>query len=135
MIQSLPSAVPPSRVRAMNQGSITLTGDYVLYWMISARRLGWNFGLQRAVDYAVALRKPLVILEALRCDYPGANDRLHQFVLDGMAVNRRRAARSRALYYPYVEPSRGHGRDLLPTLAAGPPRRSSSAGRTLGTSP
>ena len=73
----------------MNQGSINLRDDYVLYWMISARRLGWNFGLQRAVDYAVALRKPLVILEALRCDYPGANDRLHQFVLDGMAVNRR----------------------------------------------
>ena len=86
--------------------------------MISARRLGWNFGLQRAVDYAVALRKPLVILEALRCDYPGANDRLHRFVLDGMAVNRRHAARSRALYYPYVEPAPGHGRELLPTLAA-----------------
>ncbi len=51
-------------------------------------------------------------------DYPGANDRLHQFVLDGMAVNRRRAAKSRATYYPYVEPSRGHGRKLLATLAA-----------------
>ena len=35
-----------------------------------------------------------------------------------MAVNRRRAAKSRALYYPYVEPSRGHGRKLLATLAA-----------------
>ena len=76
----------------MNRGPINPSGRYVVYWMTSARRLGWNFGLQRAVDYAVDLKKPLVILEALRVDYPGANDRLHQFVLDGMAVNRRRAA-------------------------------------------
>jgi deoxyribodipyrimidine photo-lyase len=103
----------------MNQGTVNPSGDYVVYWMISARRLGWNFGLQRAVDYAVGLRKPLVILEALRCDYPGANDRLHQFVLEGMAVNQRLAAKSRALYYPYVEPSRGHGHGLLATLASG----------------
>jgi deoxyribodipyrimidine photo-lyase len=69
------------------------------------------------VDYAVALKRPLVILEALRCDYPHANDRLHRFVLDGMAANRRHAARTRALYYPYVEPSRSHGRELLPAIA------------------
>jgi deoxyribodipyrimidine photo-lyase len=102
----------------MNQGPLEPSGKYVVYWMTSARRLGWNFGLQRAVDYSVALRKPLVILEALRCDYPGANDRLHQFVLDGMAVNQRQAARSAALYYPYVEPSRGHGRELITTLSS-----------------
>ena len=112
------SDVPTTRVRVMNRGPINPSGRYVVYWMTSARRLGWNFGLQRAVDYAVYLKKPLVILEALRLDYPGANDRLHQFILDGMAVNRRRAAQSRATYYPYVEPSRGHGRKLLATLAA-----------------
>jgi deoxyribodipyrimidine photo-lyase len=114
----IPSTVPLSRVRTMNHGAVNPSGKYVVYWMTSARRLRWNFGLQRAVDYAVALRKPIVILEALRCDYPGANDRLHQFILDGMAVNRRHAARSRALYYPYVEPSRHHGRELLSTLAS-----------------
>ena len=114
----LASDVPTTRIRAVNPGSINPSGRYVVYWMTSARRLGWNFGLQRSVDYAVALKKPLLILEALRADYPGANDRLHQFVLDGMAVNRRRAAKSRATYYPYVEPSRGHGRKLLATLAA-----------------
>ena len=102
----------------MNQRLVNPSGKYVVYWMTSARRLGWNFGLQRAVDHAVTLGRPLVILEALRCDYPGANDRLHRFILDGMAVNRRRAARSRALYYPYVEPSRGDGRELLATLAS-----------------
>jgi deoxyribodipyrimidine photo-lyase len=115
---TIESDVPAARIRAINDRPIDADGALVLYWMISARRLGWNFGLQRAVDYAVALRKPLVILEALRCDYPGANDRLHRFILDGMAVNRKRAARTRVLYFPYVEPSRGHGKKLLVTLAA-----------------
>ena len=112
------SIIPASRIRTVNSAPLNPSGKYVVYWMTSARRLRWNFALQRAVDYAVHFRMPLVILEALRCDYPGANDRLHQFILDGMAVNRRHAARSRALYYPYVEPSRGHGRELLSALAS-----------------
>ena len=63
-----------------------------------ARRTRFNFGLQRAVECSAALRKPLVVLEALRCDYPWASDRFHQFVLEGMAgqpgAPSRRAGRS-----------------------------------------
>jgi deoxyribodipyrimidine photo-lyase len=107
-----------ARIREINGQPIHGSGKYVLYWMTSARRLGWNFALQRAVDYAVTFKKPLIVFEPLRVDYPHANDRLHRFILDGMAVNRRRAARSRALYFPYVEPSRDHAKGLLETLAA-----------------
>ena len=84
--------------------------------MIAARRVRWNFALQHAVNLAVEMRRPLIVLEALRCDYPWANDRLHRFVLDGMASNAREAARSHALYYSYVEPRRGAGRGLIRTL-------------------
>ena len=63
---------------------------YVLYWMISARRLTYNFGLERAVEWAQKLNKPLVILEALRCDYPWASDRIHHFVMDGMAFHNKK---------------------------------------------
>jgi deoxyribodipyrimidine photo-lyase len=115
-VSERPSTVPALRVRTMNDGAVNRAGDYVVYWMIAARRLGWNFGLQRAVDWAIELGRPLVILEALRCDYSYASDRLHQFVLDGMAVNRKAAA-SRALYYPYVEREPRESSDLLPTLA------------------
>src|SRR4029453_10888826 len=107
--------VPETRVRVMNDHPSRPEGGFVLYWMTSARRLGWNFGLDHAIDHALALQKPLVILEALRCDYPHASDRLHQFILDGMRDNRRAAATSRARYYPYVEPTRGHGKKLLDT--------------------
>ena len=116
----MPSAlapVPVSRIRVLNKRPLRNDGSYVVYWMTSARRLGWNYGLQRAVTHANQLGKPLIILEALRCDYPGANDRLHRFILDGMSVNQRLAAKTPALYYPYVEPTPRHGRLLLPTLS------------------
>ena len=85
--------------------------------MTSARRLRSNFALQRAVELAREFRRPLVILEALRCDYPHASDRLHRFVLDGMLDNARQAVKSRALYYPYVEHRRREGRGLIAVLS------------------
>ena len=66
-----------SRIRSLNDAPFDPAGDYVLYWMVAARRLRWNFGLQRAVDLAHEFARPLLILEALRCDYPFASDRLH----------------------------------------------------------
>jgi deoxyribodipyrimidine photo-lyase len=85
--------------------------------MIAARRTRWNFALQHAAHLASELRRPLVVLEALRCDYPWASDRLHRFVIDGMAANAA-ALHGRALYYPYVETEPGHGRGLLRALSA-----------------
>jgi len=90
----------------------------VLYWMIAARRPASNFALDRAVAWARELRRPLVVLEALRVDYPWASDRLHRFVLEGMRDNRRAFQNTPALYYPYVEPAPGAGKGLLAALAA-----------------
>jgi deoxyribodipyrimidine photo-lyase len=86
--------------------------------MIASRRLTHNFALDRALEHSLALRKPLVIFEALRCDYPWASNRLHQFVLDGMADNARVCAKHHVLYFPYVETIKGAGRGLLEALAA-----------------
>ena len=55
--------------------------------MIASRRVTWNFALDRAVEWTEKLQKPLVVLEALRCGYPWASDRIHRFALDGMAEN------------------------------------------------
>ena len=86
--------------------------------MNAYRRLTSNFALQHAVERARALNKPLLILEALRCDYRWASDRLHAFVIDGMADNARALAGSPVRYFPYIEPARGAGRGLLARLAA-----------------
>jgi deoxyribodipyrimidine photo-lyase len=91
---------------------------YVLYWMIAARRLHYNFALEQALGHCQRFGKPLIIFEGLRCDYRWASDRLHQFVMDGMAENSRACEKAEVAYYPYVEPSMGAGRGLLEALAA-----------------
>jgi deoxyribodipyrimidine photo-lyase len=110
-------AIPAIRVRAANTEPSARNGDFVLYWMIAARRLGWNFALERAANEARRLKKPLVILEPLRCGYRWANDRIHRFVLEGMADHAARLAGSNVTYLPYVEPTPGAGKGLLAALA------------------
>ncbi len=110
-------SVPTTRIRLCNDAPLKPSGDYVLYWMTAARRTRYNFALQRAVEHASALNKPLVILEALGLGYPYASDRLHAFILDGMADNARKLARRRVLYHPYVEPLPDAGRGLIRALA------------------
>ncbi len=91
-------------------------GDFVLYWMTASRRVEWSFALDRAVERARELDRPLVILEALRCGYRFASDRLHRFVLDGMAANARALRRAKVLYYPYLERRADEGKGLLAEL-------------------
>ncbi|HXL23396.1 MAG TPA: deoxyribodipyrimidine photolyase [Candidatus Dormibacteraeota bacterium] len=112
------SPVPAIRIRDCNRAPLRPAAGYILYWMIASRRLAHNFALDRAIEHCHSFAKPLLILEALRCDYPWASDRLHRFVLDGMADNARNCERHRILYYPYIEPAPGAASGLLETLAA-----------------
>ncbi len=109
---------PEVRIRALNEAPVRLERDYVLYWMTSFRRARSNFSLQRAVEQAVVLKKPLVVFEPLRLGYEHASDRLHTFVLEGMAENERRFADSPVHYFPWVEREAGAGKGLLAALAA-----------------
>jgi deoxyribodipyrimidine photo-lyase len=101
----------------VNEGGVNPTGKYVLYWMVANRRSRFNFSLDRALAWADELRRPLIVLEALRVDYPHASDRIHRFVIDGMAANSKAFHGSRVRYYPYVEPASGVGRGLLERLS------------------
>jgi len=86
--------------------------------MTAFRRTRFNFALQRGVELANQLGKPLVILEALSCNYRWASDRLHQFILDGMVDNAADTQTSKATYFAYVEKTRNEGSGLLPAMAA-----------------
>ncbi len=111
------SPVPDLRIRRINDAPLRANGDFVLYWMIANRRPVWNFSLQRALEWSEALQKPLIVLEALRCGYHWASDRIHRFVLQGMSDNRRVLAGTPCRYYAYVEPEHQHGQGLLESLA------------------
>jgi deoxyribodipyrimidine photo-lyase len=112
-----PEGAPPDRRRVLVDAPVRPQGSYVLYWMTSARRLRFNFGYDRARLLARELGVPVLILEALRCDYPWASDRFHRFVMDGMLDNQKSAAKGGVRYYPYLEPSLGAGKGLLSALA------------------
>lgn len=112
------SSIPAVRVRVGNTAQVRAHGEFVLYWMTANRRTRWNYSLERAAEWSRMLRKPLVVLEALRCDYPWASDRFHWFVIQGMADNSRRLAGKPVTYFPYLEPKVGSGRGLLAALAA-----------------
>ena len=109
--------VPNSRIRTLNEVPLNGAGEYVLYWMVAYRRGCWNYALDRAIELSEESGKPLIVLEALRCDYPWASDRLHHLHRAGMRDNLKRLAKTNIAYYPYVEPSRGAGRGLLAALA------------------
>jgi deoxyribodipyrimidine photo-lyase len=109
--------VPSVRLRRVNDAK-PAKGDFVVYWMIASRRVGDSFALQFAAGEAERRRVPLVVLEAIRCDYRWASDRLHRFALDGMAANSRALGGSGVAYHPYVEPRKGAGRGLLEALSA-----------------
>jgi deoxyribodipyrimidine photo-lyase len=109
--------VPAIRIRTGNNAPVFPERDYVLYWMTAHRRIGWNFCLQRAVEWCLHLGKPLVVLEALRCDYPWACDRMHRFLLEGMVDNNLALRKRGITYYPYLEATAGAGKGLLSALA------------------
>jgi deoxyribodipyrimidine photo-lyase len=71
--------------------------------MTANRRRRFNFALQRAVEWAGELRKPLVVVEGLNGNYPWASDRIHAFVLDGMRANAGDFRGSAATYVPLVQ--------------------------------
>jgi deoxyribodipyrimidine photo-lyase len=74
-----------SRVTQLNRAQPDKKGRYVLYWMQMFKRASHNYALNFAIQMANELRLPLVVYEGLKFYYPWANDRLHTFILEGVA--------------------------------------------------
>jgi deoxyribodipyrimidine photo-lyase len=106
-----------ARLRRLNSRETNPAGAYVLYWTQASRRLAHNHALDYALRCASELRKPLVVYEGLRLDYPWASARLHRFVLEGMRDNARAAKRLGIAYWPFVETPDRPARGLVARLA------------------
>ena len=99
-------------------GAENQRGEFILYWSQSARRMRDNLAFDYAVARANEARLPLVVYEALRPDYPSANDRIHRFVLDGVEANRRDATARGAGYVFFLPPTPADARGVLRRIAA-----------------
>jgi deoxyribodipyrimidine photo-lyase len=109
--------VPKIRITAITEHRASDSGEYVLYWMTATRRLRYNFGLQRAVQWANNLQRPLLIVDAVRTNYRWACDRFHQFLIDGIVERSAQLSASKAAHLAYIEPDANHGAGLMETLA------------------
>ncbi len=120
MASTLPKLQPtfsPLRIRSLTDYPVRSDGEFVLYWMTAYRRLNSNFALQRAVDWASELKRPLLVLEAVRVGYRWASDRMHRFLIDGMIHNEQSFRKTPAHYFPYLETKHGEGSGLIEALA------------------
>src|SRR5690348_10769665 len=73
------------RIRVLNSAPAREPAEYVLYWAQVNRRVSMNHALAYAADIANECRLPLLVYEGLTYDYPSASDRLHTFVMQGVA--------------------------------------------------
>ena len=105
------------RVAAMNEQPVVESRDFVLLWLQGQRRIRENVAFAHAQRRANELRKPLVVYEGLRRDYPHASARFHRFILDGAADNARDCAEQGVAYAFFLETPKTP-RGVLHALAA-----------------
>lgn len=105
------------RVRLLNEATIRTPARYVLYWSQMNRRVESNHALAHAAGLANQLNLPLLFYEGLTCTYPYANDRLHTFLLEGVADTEKRAKKAGIGYVFYLRKRRSDPNDILYRLA------------------
>lgn len=109
--------VVEERVRSLNDKPVSAQGRYVVYWPQMNRRAASNHALAHAATLANRLKLPLLVYEALTCSYPYANDRMHTFILEGVAENAKRMRALGAGYAFYLRQRQSDANDALYRVA------------------
>ena len=106
------------RVSQLNNHPDNQQGRYVLYWMQMFKRIDDNDALNFAIQQANERDLPLVVYEGLKFYYPWANDRIHTFILEGVAEKRTEFARRGIRYIFFLQRDEHDSRDTVARLAA-----------------
>jgi deoxyribodipyrimidine photo-lyase len=83
-LQNFPTDLPPERIQLLNAKPLRAGAKYVLYWVQKSSRAEWNHAFEYAVRLSKALDCGVVAAFGLMSDYPGANARHYQFLLQGL---------------------------------------------------
>ena len=81
------------------------------------KRVDDNDALNFAIDQANERNLPLVVYEGLKYYYPWANDRIHTFILEGVAEKRAEFDRLGIRYVFYLQRNERDPRDIVARLA------------------
>ena len=111
------SSISSERIHVLNEKDVIADHDYVLYWMIANRRLQYNSSLQRAVEIATELGKPLLVFEAVSTRHDHASDRIITFMVQGLLDNLEQFNAHQIRYIPWVSTPLQSGAGLLEKLA------------------
>ena len=61
-----------------------ISGDYILYWMQQSQRVSYNHALEYAIQHANQLKLPLLVLFVFDINFPQANQRHFNFMIEGL---------------------------------------------------
>jgi deoxyribodipyrimidine photo-lyase len=106
-----------SRVQLLNSAPFRDRAKYVLYWAQVNRRVAYNQGLAHAMELANQAGLPVLFYEGLTFDYPYANGRFDQFILEGTIDTARQLERLGIGYVFYHRRKRTDPNDVLYRLA------------------
>lgn len=106
------------RCRQLNQASFPEGGEYVVYWMQVYKRSTHNHALNKAIEIANVLKLPLVVYEGLKYYYPWASDRLHTFILEGVAEKQKAFSDQGIRYVFYLQQNEHSPRNTVAKLCA-----------------
>lgn len=106
-----------SRVTQLNQAKVNTKGRYVLYWMQMFKRASHNYALNFAIQMANERQLPLVVYEGLKFYYPWANDRIHTFILEGVAEKQAEFSERGIRYIFYLQRNKRDPRNTVAKLA------------------
>ncbi|MEG1582555.1 MAG: deoxyribodipyrimidine photo-lyase [Cetobacterium sp.] len=71
------------RIKKINSTE-NLNGKYIVYWMQEAQRTRYNFGLEKAIRISNLKKQPLYVIFNLMKNYPEAQKRHFDFMLQGL---------------------------------------------------
>ena len=105
------------RVQLLNDKPENKKAEYVLYWMQMFKRTTYNDALKFAIEQANKRNLPLVVYEGLKFYYPWANDRIHTFILEGVAEKREAFAKLGIKYVFYLQKDKNSPKQTVKKIA------------------
>ena len=105
------------RVQLLNEKPENKKAKYVLYWMQMFKRTSHNHALKFAIEQANERGLPLVVYEGLKYYYPWASDRLHTFILEGVAEKRKAFERLGITYIFYLQKDKKSPKQTVKKIA------------------
>ncbi|HKO98428.1 MAG TPA: hypothetical protein VJU86_15630 [Pyrinomonadaceae bacterium] len=106
-----------SRVTPLNDCAENTKGRYVMYWMQMFKRASHNYALNFAIELANERGVPLLVYEGLKYNYPWASDRIHTFILEGVAEKHLEFERRGIRYAFYLQRNSRDPRNTVARLA------------------